>query len=132
MKELPGFTSKRKILFSPRSTPQDLVRVGKEFLEAEYYDDALEFFTRAGAADEVRAVAEKAYEAADVPLFMRARKAIKESIAPEQWEHLAQANIKLGRFSMAQLAYNQAGMPEKAEQVKSMTASSAPGPQHSE
>ena len=65
MPDLPDFNRKRKILFSKKTTKEELISVGNAFLEQEYFDDALEFFTRAEALEEVRKVERKAFEPSD-------------------------------------------------------------------
>lgn len=128
MPEILGFAKKRRILYNKRTPKEELIRVGMEFLEADYFDDALEFFTRASATSEIEKVAQKVFEAGDVPLVMRARRALKKDITPKEWQALAERCVTAGRLSMAYLAYTNGGMPEKAEEIKVRQGGGEPAP----
>jgi hypothetical protein len=129
MASVPGFVKKRKILFGKKTPKEELVRVGNEFAGSELYDDAIEFFSRADAKEEVAKIAEKAYEMGDTSLYMRAKRVMGEEIGAEEWEHLAELGAEQGRYSMAFMAYSQAGEQEKADQMRQrMVSAQTAGP----
>ena len=118
--DLPGFTQKRKTLFSPKTSAESLRVLGKEFMEAERYDDALEFFQRAGAEDMARHVAEKAMQAGDTALYMRAKKVLGDTVSDEEWTRIARAAEQARRYSAAYLAHSQAGHEEEAARLQQL------------
>jgi len=121
---LPGFSEKRKILFSPKTTPEKMRRTGELFMEAERYDDALEFFSRTDAEDLVRRIAAIAMDAGNTPLYMRAKRVLKEEITEREWTDLARNAEKAGMYSGAYLAHLKAGHQEEAERLRALM----PGP----
>ncbi|NLW51596.1 MAG: hypothetical protein GXY85_12265 [Candidatus Brocadiaceae bacterium] len=116
--ELPDFHTKRKALFDPRATPQRLRETGEMFHAAERYDDALEFFSRCEAQDAVRAIAETAMKAGNVPLFMRARRILREAITENEWTQIARRAEEAGAFSMACVAHCKAGHEDEADRLR--------------
>jgi hypothetical protein len=117
-RDLPGFAEKRKILFGAKTTPEKLRETGEQFLEAERYDDALEFFQRCDAADLARQVADRAMSAGNVPLYMRAKRVLGEPVEDGEWKGLAAAAEGQGRLSMAYVAQLKAGNGSEAERLK--------------
>jgi hypothetical protein len=106
--QLPGFYEKRKVLFAESPSPEKLLRAGRQFMEAGRYDDALEFFQRAGAHDLARQVAAVAMQAGNTPLLMRAKKVLGEGITEQEWLQVAANAEKAGLPSCACLAYSAA------------------------
>ncbi|MHC5035398.1 MAG: hypothetical protein ACYTFZ_10215 [Planctomycetota bacterium] len=88
-KELPGFDEKRKILFGAKSSPEKMRETGELFMDAERYDDALEFFQRCDAQDQTREIARRAMAAGNTPLYMRAKKVLGEDTAEPRWRDRA-------------------------------------------
>ncbi len=115
--EIPGFTSKRKLLFSEKTKPGKMRETGESFMDAGRLDDALEFFERCDAQDLTRHVARRAMEEGNVPLYMRAMKILKEDAGPDDWRRLAANAEKAGAFATAMAAYRSAGLEEEAERV---------------
>jgi tetratricopeptide (TPR) repeat protein len=114
------FRDKRNVLFGKKTTAEQLREVGSMFMAAERYDDALEFFQRAGAADLTRRVAEAAMADGDTPLYMRAKKALGEQIEEPEWLALAKRAEASGKHSAAHLALDRAGRHEEAERLRSL------------
>ena len=119
---LPGFRDKRAALFGAKVTPQHRREVGMRFMEAERYDDALEFFSRADAEDQVRKIAAIAAERGDTPLFLRAKVVLKEVPAQQELAALARKAEEAGRPSMARMAYLKAGLQEEADRLGGQAA----------
>ncbi len=117
-RKLPGFYEKRKILFGARTTPEKMRETGRLFMEAGRYDDALEFFERCAAEDLARRIAAQALEAGDAPLFMRAKRVLREAITDEEWSRLAATAEKAGAQSMAYVAHLKAGHEEEAARLR--------------
>jgi hypothetical protein len=119
--ELPGFYEKRKILFNEKTSDEKMRDTGRQFFEAERYDDALEFFARSEAPDLVKQIAELALERGDTPLFLRAKRVQKEKVTDEEWQTLAQNALDAGCPSKAYVAYLKSGREEKAKELKAQT-----------
>ncbi len=122
--ELPGFYEKRKILFGAKTTPERMRQTGKLFMDAERYDDALEFFERAKADDLTRQIAQVAMERGNVLLYMRAKKVLAERIAEQEWSRLAASAEEAGQYAGARVAHLKAGHEEDAARLARMM----PGP----
>ena len=128
--ELPGFKEKREILFGKKSNPQKMRDTGIKFMQAERYDDALEFFAQAKADDLAREIADVALQNGDAPLYMRAKKVLAETITQEQWDTLALNALRQDSPSKAYLARLKGGRQEEAERLKTqMEGTEAQGPE---
>lgn len=123
MPELPGFAKKRKILFSNKTSKDELIRVGRAFAAELRFEDAIEFFARASATEEIEKIAETAREMADVSLYMRSMRVLKRPLAPEICVELAEKALAAGRPSMALVAYREAGMEDKVEEMRAKMVS---------
>jgi len=115
--DLPGFYEKRKILFGAKTTPEKMRQTGKLFMDAERYDDALEFFQRVEADELTREIARVAMEGGNVPLYMRAKKVLGEQISEQEWSRLAANAEKAGVYSGARMAHLKAGHEEEAARI---------------
>ncbi len=113
-RELPDFNKKRKLLFGPKTTPEQLEETARLFMEAGRYDEALEFLQRADADDLTRRIADVATEAGNAPLFMRAMRVLGEEASETDWLRVAANAEKAELWSAAYLAYRQAGREEEA------------------
>jgi hypothetical protein len=125
-RDLPGFIEKRKILFGAKTSPQKMREAGEQFMDAERYDDALEFFERCDARDLARTVADRAMSAGNVPLYMRAKRVMEEPIEDAEWARLADAAEQQGRPSMALVAHLKAGNESEAERLRRLLPSQSP------
>jgi len=115
---LPPFEKKRAILFGAKTSEAKLRATGEQFLAADRHDDALEFFQRAGAEDMIRSVQDDAVAAGNVPLLMRACRALKQQPTREQWTAAAKVAETNGMFSSALLAWEQADDEAGVERVR--------------
>ena len=118
LNELPGFRKKRKTLFGSKTSAGQMLETGREFMQAERFDEALEFFSRAGATQEVEQIAGLAAERGDIALFLRARVVLNEEPTEEELEAVARNAEAAGRRSMALTAYLKAGRMEQAERLR--------------
>ncbi len=117
--DLPGFREKRKILFGKKTSPEQLREAGRRFSAAGRYDDALEFFTKTEADQEVREIVRLAVEQGDTPLFLRAKLVLGETPTEQEFSALARVAEASGRKSVAYVAYLKAGRQEEAERLRS-------------
>jgi len=115
--ELPDFQGKRKTLFGARTSPEQMRATGKRFMEAERFDDALEFFARTQAEDDVKEIVRIAIERGDMPLFLRAKLVLKEKPTGDEFAALARRAEETGRLSMAALAHLKAGNEQRAKEL---------------
>ena len=126
-----NFREKRKILFGSNTTAQELLETGRKFMQAERFDDAVEFFAMAQATQEVQKIAGLALEQGDTPLFLRAKVVLKEKPTEQELDTLARNAEAAGRSSMALTAYLKAGHEEQAERLRAEMGLS-PHPEKSE
>ncbi|MDP6439246.1 MAG: hypothetical protein QGH74_06410 [Candidatus Brocadiia bacterium] len=127
--ELPGFREKRKVLFGPKTSPKQMRDMGVRFMEAERYDDALEFFARTEAKADVKEIVRIAMDRGDTPLLLRARLVLGETPAEKELLACARKAEAAGRKSMAVVAYSKAGNEEEAERLRAeISASLEPDP----
>ncbi|MFP4027618.1 MAG: hypothetical protein ACLFWL_07505 [Candidatus Brocadiia bacterium] len=115
--ELPGFRKKRKVLFGEKSTDEDLREMGRQFMEAEHYDDALEFFARTEAEGDVRKIASRAMEKGNTPLFLRAKVVLDEQLTEEELEKLAANAEQAEQISSAYVAHLKASNNAELEKL---------------
>lgn len=119
--ELPGFYEKRKILFNEKTSDEKMRDAGRQFFEAERYDEALEFFARTEAPELVKEIASAALDQADTPLFLRAKRVLNEKLTDEELQELARKALDAGCPSKAYVALKKSGKDEQAEQLKART-----------
>ena len=116
--QLPDFRNKRKVLFGSKTSAQQMLETGRAFMEAERFYDALEFFSRAEATQEVRRIAVLAADRGDIALFLRAKVVLKEPPMEKELEAVAHNAEDAGLRSMALTAYVKAGRAEQAERLR--------------
>lgn len=123
---LPGFYEKRKLRFSTKLSPAKRHQTAEAFVQAGRFDEALDLLARPDSADFVRRIANLAFEAGNVPLFMRAKKMLGVSITDEEWTRLARTAEAAGRPSMALVAHLKAGHQDEAARLRALIESLAP------
>ena len=132
-RDLPGFYEERKLLFDPKASADRKRRAGEAFMEAGRYDEALDFFERCGATDQVRQVAAKALAAGNTPLFMRAKRILREEVTDREWSQVAAAAEHRGAYTMAYVAHLKAGHEQEAARLRElahqMDSQAASGPE---
>jgi len=119
-RELPAFREKRKILFGEKTSSEKMREAARQFMEAERYDEALEFCQRTEADDLARKIAARALEGGNSPLYMRAKRVLGEEIGGEEWAQLAANAERAGLFSAAYVAYVKAGREPEAARMRSL------------
>jgi hypothetical protein len=116
--ELPGFRDKRKTLFGEKTGEEEMRETGRQFMEAGQFYDALEFFARCEAPDQVKEIARRAKESGNTPLFLRARVVQGEQPGEEELLELARSAREGDRLSMAVVALQKAGHEEEAQELR--------------
>jgi len=119
-RDLPAFREKRKILFGEKTSQERMREAARQFMEAERYDEALEFCQRTEADELARQIAARALESGNSPLYMRAKRVLGEEIGDEEWAQLAAKAEKAGLFSAAYVAYVKAGREPEAARMRSL------------
>ncbi len=105
-------------MFGEKVDPELKRRTGDFFKDSERYDDALEFYARTQAETQIREIMDAAREDCNIPVFLRAKVVLGEKNPVEVLESLAQKALEQGRPSMAALAYQKAGLDEKAAAIR--------------
>ncbi|MBM4286631.1 MAG: hypothetical protein FJ135_00530 [Deltaproteobacteria bacterium] len=105
---LPNFLKKKKLLDDADLPPGECRKYGLMFLEAGWLADALDFFLKGNAAEELAALQEIALETGDAFLLERLLQA-RGRQEPELWEKVAARALALEKVSLAQWAAERAG-----------------------
>jgi len=118
-KETPGYAEKRKILFSKTMPPEEIDEYGQALLDEGSLSEALDLFEKSGNKDKVKDIAAKAREAGDASTWLRAKRLLGEVPTPEMWEGIAEQALAFGKENFAVWAFEQAGMKERADALRS-------------
>ncbi len=93
------------------------IAYGKIYLEAGNVNDAIDFFAKAKAEDELKALLSRTIEEGDVFLFQKIHKLLESSPSNEQWERLGEAALKLGKLEFAAKAFENANNKERLKEI---------------
>lgn len=96
-----NYIKKRDTLHSEKTSKETLSRIGREFLAAERYSDALDFFEKAQDLSAVKEIKELALKSGDTFLLSRLDRFDRNLITREEWEIAAKKAAADGRGSMA-------------------------------
>jgi len=111
----PGLTpclKKRRLLNEAHLSPEVCRDLGQKFLAQGWWEDALEFFLKAGDQDGLGRIKAHALETGDAYLLGRVGTA-----SPEDWRRLAEQALSLGKLQFARKAFEKGGDREKSEAV---------------
>jgi hypothetical protein len=117
-KGLPGCLKKRQLLNNPEPNPELCRSLAEKFLDAGWWEDALEFFKIAGAAQGLEKVKNHCLETGDAALL--ARLGLRQD--PQTWRQVAERALELGKLFYARRAFELAGDPDKAAMVEGLIA----------
>jgi hypothetical protein len=95
---------KHRILYTHQAPAAELVQLGRRHQEAGFLYDALEFYQRAKAADEIRGMIPLAADVADLTLFVALFKALGEDPGPQLLQSLRVRAQELGKEAVARRA----------------------------
>jgi hypothetical protein len=101
---LSKYLEKRDILWSDRTPRTVLIRHGTEFLNAERYSDALDFFERAMYEEGIRKIKDIALREGDAFLLGRIARMKPEWVSEEDWRSVERAAEAAGKPSFAEQA----------------------------
>ncbi len=97
---------------------EQYIAYGKIYLEAGSLSDAIDFFAKAKAEDELRALLPRVIEEGDAFLFQKIYNLLGDSPSKEQWERLGKAASKLGKLQFATKTFEESGNKEKIKADK--------------
>jgi hypothetical protein len=118
-KGVPDCLEKRRLLNEVVS-PELCREYGEKFLEMGWCEDALEFFKKGGADDELEKLEAYSLETGDAFLLARLGKR-----SPEVWRQLAERALALGKLHFARRAFEFAGDDEQTAEVAGLIAGQA-------
>jgi len=109
---LPPCLKKRRLLNEAELNPSLARDLGEKFLALGWWEDALEFFLKAGDQAGLARVKTHALETGDAYLLTRLGGA-----DPEDWRRLGEQALALSKLQFARKAFEKAGDREKSEAV---------------
>lgn len=95
------YIKKRDTLHSEKSTQASLSKIGREFLAAERYSDALDFFEKARDLSALNEIKQLAVKIGDTFLLSRLDRFDRNLVTREEWGTAAGKARADGRESMA-------------------------------
>ena len=119
-RQLMSCLKKRDFLNAQLFDRDECIQYGKLYEDSGYLSDAIDFYSKAEAWDELRALLPKVIEEGDVFLFEKIYHALKETPSEEEWKRIGDAAFKLDKWVFAYKAYFKAGATEKAEEVEKL------------
>jgi hypothetical protein len=117
-KGLPGCLKKRRLLNEPELKSELCREYGEKFLAQGWWEEALEFFQKAGDPQGLEKIKQHCLESGDAYLLGR----LGVSQDPKTWRQLAEQALDLGKLRFARRAYELAGDPDKAAMVEGLIA----------
>jgi hypothetical protein len=117
-KGLPGCLKKRRLLNEPALKSELCREYGEKFLALGWWEDALEFFQKAGDSQGLEVIKNHCLETGDAYLLGR----LGVGQDPQTWRQLAEQALDLGKLRFARRAYELAGDPDKAAMVEGLIA----------
>src|SRR5690242_15721524 len=95
------YIKKRDTLHSEKSSAATLSQIGRDFLAAERFSDALDFFEKARDTENIKKIKNIALERGDTFLLARLDRFDRTLISTAEWEATAKKAESIGRGSMA-------------------------------
>ena len=95
------YIKKRDTLHSEKSSKDALSKIGREFLAAERYSDALDFFEKARDLTALNEIKQLAVKIGDTFLLSRLDRFDRNLVSRDEWNSAAQKARADGRESMA-------------------------------
>jgi hypothetical protein len=117
-KGLPGCLKKRRLLNELELKPELCLEYGEKFLAQGWWEDALEFFQKAGDSQGLEKIKNHCLKTGDAYLLGR----LGVGQDPQTWRQLAEQALDLGKLRFARRAYELAGDPDKAAMVEGLIA----------
>ena len=117
---LPNYRAKQSLLFGKDENPQELSRIGREFLQAGWLNDAIDFLAKAGDNELLNDIRVRAIEEGDVFIFRRVLKATATTAEEGQWRQIGDCALLLEKLQFAREAYRMAGDRKAMDKVDSL------------
>lgn len=115
------YLKKRDLLYGVKTTPAALSAAARDYLRAESWSDALDFFERAHDEDGLQEIKQRALQTGDTFLLGRLERIHPKWVSAEDWEKAKVVAQKREIFSMAAFAERKLKPPEQEQ------APAAPG-----
>jgi len=119
---LPDVKQKQKLLFAEEIQPAALSAQAEQFSKVGWYNDAIDFFARAGDRAGLERMRERALEEGDVFLFLRCLRALAAEATDDEWHSLGECARKLEKWQFAREAFRRAGDRKAMEAVEALIA----------
>lgn len=105
---------KRTLLNQTPVSSERLISHGQTYEAAGLVHDAVDFYERAGALDQLEALLESVKQDGDAFLFRRICRVLGREAAADEWLDLAARAEALGKDAFAQTVYRETGLtPEQ-------------------
>jgi len=108
---------KRDLLNASVFDRRQCIAYGRLYAEAGNLSDAIDFFAKAKAEDEIKALLPKIIEEGDAFLFQKIYNLLGTSPPKEEWERLGEAALKLGKLEFAARAFENSGNKERLKEI---------------
>lgn len=106
--------AKRDLLNEQSAATDVLLFWAQHFVERELLSDAVDFYEKAGAKDQLQELLKVAVEEGDIFLFKRINRCLGREPEQQEWLQLAGHAQRLGKDASAVQALRQAGVEEAA------------------
>ena len=120
------YIKKRDLLHSERSTPAVLTETAREFMAAERYSDALDFFEKAKDLSGMNDIKQLALRTGDTFLLSRLDRYDRTLVSQEEWKATAALAIAEGRPSMAEFVARKFPPPDAVQAAVAVLPGSTP------
>lgn len=119
-KKLLNCLKKRDLLNSNRADKSELIKLGQTYLQQGFISDCIDLFQKAEHFEGLMQLKEKCADEGDYFLYQRLAKILQDSPSSEEWTHLGDKALGLGKLLFARLAFQQADNHEKVGQVEKL------------
>ncbi len=116
----PDYRAKQKLLFGKEVNSQELIRIGREFLEAGWLNDAIDFLAKAGDDESLNDIRALALEEGDVFIFRRILKVTDTTAEEKEWREIADCALLLEKLQFAREAYRMAGDRKTMDKIDNL------------
>lgn len=117
-KGIPGCLKKRRLLNDKELRPELAREYGETFLALGWWQDALEFFQKAGDAPGLEKIKNHCLATGDA--FLLGRLGVRQE--SHTWRQVAEQALAQGKLRFARRAYELAGDPDKTAMVDGLIA----------
>lgn len=111
---------KRDLLHNPNASPEELKRLGKEYLEEGRAVDALDFLEKAGDREGIARIRDLSIEQGDIFLLQQTAKLLQAPIEEKDWRATVEKALEEGRFREALTAFKALGDEKKIEEIQAL------------